>query len=203
MQVTIFTCALWTKEVAGRQVAIVSDDLNHDKHSVMVYLEKLFHLIKTDYPNITSVRIFSDGCAAQFKNKWMVSTVTRVTLCLTVTSWSFFATAHGKGLVDVIGGRAKSTVWMKVRARRAVVKNANDFFNVASRFIPGITFFYVPECVIREEATINTVRDAWADTLSVVGIREHHHFERGSEDSLVAMALTSVTSKRAEIRIRR
>ena len=43
--------------------------------------------------------------------------------------------------MDVIGGRAKATVQMKVRARNVVVKDANDFFEAAHRFIPEITFF--------------------------------------------------------------
>ena len=33
--------------------------------------------------------------------------------------WNFFATSHGKGVVDGIGGTLKRTVWRHVKAERA------------------------------------------------------------------------------------
>lgn len=199
---TIFTCALWTREVTGRQLAIVSNDLCHDKHSVLIYLEEIFSLIRSEYPHITSVRMFSDGCASQFKNKWIVSLVVRTSLSLTVTSWSFFATAHGKGLVDVIGGRAKSMIWMKVRSGKVIVKDANDFFNTARHYLPGITFLYIPESVIREDANIRRIKESWDDTLGIVGIRDAHHFER-SDDNSISMSSTSLSDNHSIFVIRR
>ena len=142
------------------------------------------------------------GCAGQFKNKWIVSSFPHVSHSLTVTSWTFFATAHGKGLVDVIGGRSKATVWMNVRARNVVVKDASDFFEAANRFVPGITFLHIPECIVRAEATISKINDMWANTPSVVGIRGNHHFVKSSDCS-VLMSPTSTSLKRTVVSIRR
>ena len=43
-------------------------------------------------------------------------------------TWTFFATVHGKGAVDGIGAATKRFVWNEVRAKRATVRNADDFF---------------------------------------------------------------------------
>lgn len=45
-------------------------------------------------------------------------------------SWNFFATSHGKGSVDGIGGSAKRMVWQQVISRKVRVNNATDFHNV-------------------------------------------------------------------------
>jgi len=46
--------------------------------------------------------------------------------------WNFFATSHGKGAVDGIGGAAKRHVWAKVSTRKTVVYDAAGFVSAAS-----------------------------------------------------------------------
>ena len=41
--------------------------------------------------------------------------------------WNFFATSHGKGAVDGVGGVLKRRVWNKVKARQVVIRNAAEF----------------------------------------------------------------------------
>ena len=41
-------------------------------------------------------------------------------------SWNFFATSHGKGAVDGVGGVLKRTAWNKVKARQVVIRNAAE-----------------------------------------------------------------------------
>ena len=49
--------------------------------------------------------------------------------------WSYSATSHGKGVVDGIGGRAKSLVRQAVMSKnnKAIVQCAKDFVNVAQQ----------------------------------------------------------------------
>lgn len=42
-------------------------------------------------------------------------------------SWNFFASSHGKGSVDGIGGSVKRMVWQKVISRACRVNNAAEF----------------------------------------------------------------------------
>ena len=45
-------------------------------------------------------------------------------------SWNFFATGHGKGAVDGIGGTLKRDVYTVALAKNIAIKNIDDFFDV-------------------------------------------------------------------------
>ena len=54
-------------------------------------------------------------------------------------SWNFFATSHGKGAVDGIGGRLKRDVHSMTIARGVVIKNIDDFVDAAQECSQSIT----------------------------------------------------------------
>ena len=41
--------------------------------------------------------------------------------------WNFFATSHGKGAVDGVGGVLMRRAWNKVKARQVVIRNVVEF----------------------------------------------------------------------------
>ncbi|CAF0990306.1 unnamed protein product, partial [Didymodactylos carnosus] len=52
--------------------------------------------------------VLSDGAASQFKQRHLFQKLTRMmTEYVLKLSWNFFATSHGKGVVDDIGGTVK------------------------------------------------------------------------------------------------
>jgi hypothetical protein len=55
-------------------------------------------------------------------------------------SWNFFASSHGKGVIDGLGGTLKRYVWRRVKSRQAVVRNPREFFNVARECNVTCTF---------------------------------------------------------------
>ena len=79
---------------------------------------------KSIYPELKEVHIFSDGTASQFKNKFIFKLlcVLKEKLQLDLM-WHFFATSHGKGAVDGIGGSIKRKALNMVKARRATITN--------------------------------------------------------------------------------
>ena len=53
-------------------------------------------------------------------------------------SWKYFATRHGKGVVDGIGGVAKALVWAKVMSKeddRIIVQLPTDFSKAAEQLL--------------------------------------------------------------------
>ena len=69
----------------------------------------------------------SDGPRSLFKNKFVAAAIKDLEKKHAVQiKESFFATPHGKGSVDGIGGAAKRFVWDAVRLRKHV-KNAATF----------------------------------------------------------------------------
>ncbi|CAH0557348.1 unnamed protein product [Brassicogethes aeneus] len=125
-QVTIFTCVVWTPQQTF-SIAIISDYMGHDKYAVYVFLQEIFKKIHLNYPHLLQhlckTVIFSDGCAAQFKNKYTLSNLCYydVEFNLPSVEWNFFASSHGKGAVDALGGVVKRTVW-----RERLLRDSNE-----------------------------------------------------------------------------
>ena len=68
------------------------------------------------------LNIWSDGPSSQFKNRYMANCLPLMNVAYHCqTSWNFFATSHGKGPVDGVGGAVKRAVRDMVRCRRAIV----------------------------------------------------------------------------------
>lgn len=111
---------------------VVSDDLNHDKIAVWAMLKSILKLLK-DENMIEHVIIVSDGCAAQFKNRYTLTNLCFMKEDFEVSGeWYFSASSHGKGSVDALGGTVKRSVWRQVKARKFIVINAETFFTVSS-----------------------------------------------------------------------
>jgi len=82
-----------------------------------------------DIPNdIEKVEIWSDGPSSQFKNRFIATSLNTLEEEFTVKlNWNYFATSHGKGPVDGIGGSLKRQVFDQVIKRKCLVINAADF----------------------------------------------------------------------------
>ena len=118
------------------RLVFVSDDLNHTKYSVYVYIQYIFNHLKTTYPDIEYINIFSDGATSQFKQRFLFSNLYawEMEYGFTIT-WNFFATSHGKGVVDGIGGTVKRAIWRHVKAERAHVTNASLFDRINTIYV--------------------------------------------------------------------
>jgi hypothetical protein len=136
-QITLFTVAVWTKkdsqDIVCESHTIVSDELSHDKTYVTVFMSKVLdEFVKQKHPDVTMAYIFSDGPSSQFKNKLIVSILPTLDKIVNI-QWNYFATSHGKGAVDGIGGTMKRNIWNAVSSRKApVVVDAQSFYEVSS-----------------------------------------------------------------------
>ena len=72
---------------------------------------KILSQLLLKHPTITVLSLFSDGAAQHFKQSFFFNAVTHLPNLLGVEHlkiiYDFFATSHGKGAVDGIGGSAK------------------------------------------------------------------------------------------------
>ena len=77
-----------------------------------------------------SKSLAGDGAPSHFKNRYMLRMVSDISAQMNVTtSWSFFATSHGKGVVGAIVGKLKAHVRRLVLSRRVQVSCAEDFID--------------------------------------------------------------------------
>lgn len=177
--VTIFTVMVYYRATIGEKIqfisyAIVSDELCHDKKSVYSYNKWVLENIKTKLENpILKVHHWSDGVASQFKNKYNFQNLLYHQLDFGVTAdWSFFATAHGKGPIDGIGGEVKRQVWRSVLQGKDVVVNAKDFADVAARLCRKIQIVFRSKQDIETDTTHLPLR--WASCQPLQGTQSFH-----------------------------
>ena len=91
--------------------------------------------------------IWSHGPTSEFKNKYMVKFLQSLSQKYNQQfSWKYFATSHGKGIVDSVGGRAKSLVRSKVMSQgddHIVVQSSWDFANAAQKLLHKTEVFHI------------------------------------------------------------
>lgn len=148
-QITLMTAVHWQGNDC-KSAVVVSDNTDHTKDSIVVFLA---HLIKSLVSSdVKYLHIWSDGTSSQFKNRYMAAILpdfeTRFHLKII---WNFFATSHGKGPVDGIGGTVKRQVATRVYQRRAVVKDAESFFKCALECCGCINVYFKSASQIADE----------------------------------------------------
>ena len=173
-QLTIFTVCAWMQK-EKKSFVFVSDDLDHDKTSVCVFMDKVLSKLTTEN-GIKKADIFSDGPSSQFKNKYIFNYLP--SLCkrhhLDSLNWNFFATSHGKGAVDGVRGTVKRNVWLETLSRQAVVNTLDDFSNVAMKKEGKIDVIPVSAKVIEASAREMELDSAFTSYKPVKSIKKMH-----------------------------
>ena len=108
--VNLFTYAL-THKCSTDTMLSCSDYTAKDKYSNRTFVEYLYeHVIQKD-ESVSDEIIWSDSPSSEFKNKYMVHLLQRLSSRFKKKFiWKFIATSHGKGVIDGIGSDVKSLV---------------------------------------------------------------------------------------------
>ena len=121
---------------------------------------------------------FSDGCAAQYKNKKAISNVWFHERDFGIPAeWHFYATSHGKGACDGVGGMVKHTVMLhclRVTKPGEQITTARALYKWVKHNIKGVKALWVPQSSVLEEEAILAVR--FQTVLDIEGIQSHHAF---------------------------
>jgi len=182
--IAIFTVVIWAGDRKFSKV-IVTDETSHSKYCVVVFLHEIINDLKSELPNLKSVKIFSDGCTCQFKNRWILSLlIFSEDLFGVKMTWDFFAPGHGKGAVDGVGGTVKRAVYQRVLTRHAQVYTAKDFHQCITENIRGISSSLVPvEMITKLETALS---DKWKRVKQVPGISKFFSFKPHNEKNISA-----------------
>ena len=109
-------------------LVVVSDELKHDAAFVTLIVEELVQHISSKFPRVDKIRIWSDGCVAQYKNKFNFFQLTQTSEKFGIQcDWNFFESCHGKGPCDGVGGTVKRAAARAALMGRSIV-NAHEFF---------------------------------------------------------------------------
>ncbi|XP_055544482.1 uncharacterized protein LOC129729721 [Wyeomyia smithii] len=173
--VVLFTVAIqYNQEI--KFLILVSDYKAKDKNAIFAYLGYILsYLGDVENPEIREV-IWSDGPSSEFKNQCMCTALKYFAKkYLKMFEWKYFATSHGKGLCDAVGGKAKMVVREKtlVRGFRIdAVNNAADFVRICQNNLPGIR---TVEIKPSEIIALNSRKNLWESSSPVKGIKSAYH----------------------------
>lgn len=110
-QATIYTVVIYykiDKQLTHKSLVIVSDCLSHDAIAVHLYSEITIDWINFLSSNAKKIYFFSDGALQQYKNYKNFVNLSKYEQAYKVkVEWNFFATTHGKGPCDGLGGTVK------------------------------------------------------------------------------------------------
>lgn len=110
-QATVSTVVIYYKvdnQLTHQSMVIISDCLNHDSIAVHIYSEIIINFIKSLSSTVAKIFFFSDGAPQQYKNYKHFSNLSHYRREFgVIVEWNFFATAHGKGPCDGVGGTIK------------------------------------------------------------------------------------------------
>ena len=177
---TVHPAVLYYKEgqkILTKSLCFLSNDLVHDVSMVYVIQRYCVTVFKELNSNISVVEYFTDGCAGQYKNRKSFYNLCKHQEDFGVGAlWSFFATSHGKGACDGVGGTVKRLI-SKASLQRPLdnqIINMNDMFEFCKDNISGIHFI----CLSQEELKI--ARDElgvrFSNISPVRGTRSFHQF---------------------------
>ena len=112
--INLFMCAVYHKDQT-KTFLICTDYKGNDKFSKGKFIEYLYGNEFLNDGKVLNEVIWSDGPTTEFKNKFMRQLIQDLSLKYSKPfTWKFAATSHGKGVVDGVGGKVKSTIWHKV-----------------------------------------------------------------------------------------
>lgn len=112
-QATIHPFVIYYKNKDGKlqhfNFVVISDVLVHNTIAVHLFQRKLMQFLRANSEDaIKKISYFSDGSAAQYKNRKNFVNIAHHNFDFGCDAeWHFFATSHGKGPCDGVGGALK------------------------------------------------------------------------------------------------
>lgn len=145
--VQLYTAAVFVNDECHTYL-ICSDTKDKGKDTIYTFMVRLYEDILERCDDVKQNIIFSDGPSSEFKNKYMVKLMRVLSQKFACDfQWKYFATSHGKGVVDGIGGRAKSLVRLKTMSKRenVVVQSSLDFAKLAGELMKRTTVMHISQ----------------------------------------------------------
>ena len=100
--------------LAHQSFCFISNDLSHDNCFVHRLEADIFKWVKLHLPLVKIVEYFTDDCGGQYKSYKNCMNVCHHEEDFGLPAvWNFFATSHGKGACDGIGGTVKRLICLE------------------------------------------------------------------------------------------
>ena len=169
----LFTCAIYHRSETKTMI-FCTDYKGKDKFSTGVFLNMIYSDFMSPNDNVDTELIWSDDPSSEFKNQYMCFLIQELSKKHGKPFiWTFSATSHGKGVVDGVGGKIKSSVHKKVMSLGkdgAVVQDSESFAKLASELSKSTRVIHVS----KEKVYAYRESSPFSKSLPVHGISKMH-----------------------------
>lgn len=94
----------------------------------------------------------------------------------------FFATSHGKGVVDGIGGTVKRAVWRQIRSGRSHITTPQEYSGLAQQLCPNIQVEFVAKSEIDKQSAFLDAK--WEGVMVVPPTHRVHCIQASGVDEV-------------------
>lgn len=179
-QCTLHPFSIYYKEgdiLKTISLVIVAESLEHNIVSVHLFQTKLFTFLTDKFGNIGKIYFFSDGSAAQYKNRKNL-----LNLCEMEerygfkAEWHFFGTYHGKSPCDALGGTIK-----RMASRESLKHETDGHIDTAKKLFD---FIQKTQCAINtvfcsqddHDSMALDLKDKYDNIPTIAGTQKFHAF---------------------------
>lgn len=189
---SIFTCRAYVGKHAEYSFAIVSDNVKQSKFEVFASLNYIIMQLKQCHPDITHIKIFSDGCGGQFKNKFQFKNLIYAQEDFgTTIELAFFPTGHGKSACDGIGAASKRHARYCVLAEGLSIVTASDFVECSKKFADKIHVYELTQEEINSHEA--KLKARWEKNVKAIqGTMKFHSIKVDLSSKVLTASITSL-----------
>ena len=144
---SIFTACAYYRlgtDVLSDSITVITESSEHDRSCALSCIRKVIEKVETVHDSqYDSIEIWSDGCSAQFRSRYVFHLCATAFITDKNLSWNYNERHHGKGPMDGVGGTLKRTVFNAVKSKKVVINSPEEFAMAAESLVEGIHTVYM------------------------------------------------------------
>ncbi|XP_041379147.1 uncharacterized protein LOC121391661 [Gigantopelta aegis] len=195
-QVTVYTVMVYHR---GQNLSyvIVSDYREHEKSAVTAFTSQIMDVIKSEMPSVEVVDVWTDGPSSQYKNKYVFALLFKLQEHHGLQiQWNYFATSHGKGPNDALGGNVKRMAHRLTMARTVIVNNAETLATAVRSCETNIHVHVMDEAAIQQKCQDIGTEVLWNGLQTFQGTITTHFLKPLDKDTIQLKFYTSADEYR-------
>ena len=197
VQTALHTSVVYLKidgKVIHENIVVVSDSLEKNSSSVYAFLDETIKFIQSKYPEISNVMYFTNGSAAQYKNRFNFAN-----LCCHYrdkrlkASWHFFATSHGKSPCDGLGGTSKRLLRLaSLQNPTKPINTPHDVYQWLDKNVKNIKYIFVGNDTV--QIVKKNLSARFRSAIAIPSTQKYHSFEPLNEFQITVSMLSGDNS---------
>ena len=137
----------------------------------------LKHVLLRGEHEVDTRHIFSEGCAAQFRSRYVFNLLIYIQTEKQLI-WQHNERHHGQGPMDGIGGTIKKLFFRMVKSGQIVINSSSEFASFADEICSTVDSLYPPENKVMVEPEEDKYDTAIPDTLQIHKVNRQENEKR-------------------------